>query len=308
MNFPQNDFKETSIGNLPTEWDVKPIKQIAQKLKAGGTPKRGKQEYYGGDIPFVKIGDITNASTYLTSTEEFMTNSGLDASSSWIVPKNTVLLAMYGSIGKVTITDAPVATNQAIIAIVPKPNVYYEYLYFSLLYFGKNLVKYNIQSTQKNINKGIDFLRQQILVSAFSIFNNFLCHLVEVLLNKFPKTLKLSENKVKVEDIANLKDYDSIIQFIIKKEIRCFYGLSLKDKKRYLTKKTEFRELNDLWKLDGEELWKDINDKRKMIVHPSELIELSEAQLSLYLYYFYRIMFGMILFAKKITGIDFIPA
>ena len=173
----------------------------------------------------------------------------------------------------------------------------------------ENYVKSHVESnTDKTIDEGIDILRQQILVSAFSIFNNFLCHLVEVLLNKFPKTLKLSENKVKVEDIANLKDYDSIIQFIIKKEIRCFYGLSLKDKKRYLTKKTEFRELNDLWKLDGEELWKDINDKRKMIVHPSELIELSEAQLSLYLYYFYRIMFGMILFAKKITGIDFIPA
>ena len=173
----------------------------------------------------------------------------------------------------------------------------------------ENYVKSHVESnTDKTINEGIDILRQQILVSAFSIFNNFLCHLVEVLLNKFPKILKLSENKVKVEDIANLKDYDSIIQFIIKKEIRCFYGLSLKDKKRYLTKKTEFRELSDLWKLDGEELWKDINDKRKMIVHPSELIELSEAQLSLYLYYFYRIMFGMILFAKKTTGIDFIPA
>ena len=173
----------------------------------------------------------------------------------------------------------------------------------------ENYVKSHIESnTDKTINEGIDILRQQILVSAFSIFNNFLCHLVEILLNKFPKILKLSENKVKVEDIANLKDYDSIIQFIIKKEIRCFYGLSLKDKKRYLTKKTEFRELSDLWKLDGEELWKDINDKRKMIVHPSELIELSEAQLSLYLYYFYRIIFGMILFAKKTTGIDFIPA
>jgi hypothetical protein len=173
----------------------------------------------------------------------------------------------------------------------------------------ENYVKSHVESnTDKTINEGIDILRQQILVSAFSIFNNFLCHLVEVLLNKFPKILKLSENKVKVEDIANFKDYDSIIQFIIKKEIRCFYGLSLKDKKRYLTKKTEFRELSDLWKLDGEELWKDINDKRKMIVHPSELIELSEAQLSLYLYYFYRIIFGMILFAKKTTGIDFIPA
>lgn len=173
----------------------------------------------------------------------------------------------------------------------------------------ENYVKSHVESnTDKTINEGIDILRQQILVSAFSIFNNFLCHLVKILLNKFPKILKLSENKVKVKDIANLKDYDSIFQFIINKEVRCFYGLSLKDKKRYLTKKTEFGELSDLWKLDGKELWKDINDKRKMIVHPSELIEISEEQLFLYLFYFTRIIFGMILYAKKLTGIDFIPS
>jgi len=172
-----------------------------------------------------------------------------------------------------------------------------------------NYVKSHIESnTDKTINQGIDILRQQILVSAFSIFNNFLCHLVEVLLNRFPKILKLSENKVKVEDIANLKDYNSIFQFIIKKEIRYFYGLSLKDKKNYLRKKTVFGEQSDFWKLDGKELWKDINEKRIMIVHPSELIELSEEQLSLYLYYFERIIFGMILYAKKITGINFFPS
>jgi hypothetical protein len=45
-----------------------------------------------------------------------------------------------------------------------------------------------------------------------------------------------------------------------------------------------------------------------MIVHVNEVIELSEAQLSLYLYYFERIIFGMILFAKKLTGIDFFPS
>jgi len=173
----------------------------------------------------------------------------------------------------------------------------------------ESYVKSQIESnTDKTLNEGIDILRQQILVSAFSIFNNFLCHLVEILLNKFPKILKLSENKVKVKDIANLKDYDLIFKFIINKEIRCFDGLSLKDKKKYLTKKTEFGELSDLWELDGKELWKEINDKRNMIVHASELIELSEEQLSLYIFYFTRIIFGMLLYAKKITGIDFIPS
>ena len=173
----------------------------------------------------------------------------------------------------------------------------------------ENYVKSHIESnTDKTINEGIDILRQQILVSTFSIFHNFLCHLVEILLNKFPEILKKSDNKVKVKEIANFKDYDSTFQFIINKEIRCFDGLSLEDKKKYLTKKTEFGEQNDFWELNGKELWIEINNKRKMIVHTKEVIELSEEQLSLYLYYFERIIFGMILYAKKLTGIDFIPS
>ena len=83
----------------------------------------------------------------------------------------------------------------------------------------ESYVKNHIESnTDKTINEGIDILRQQILVSAFSIFNNFLCHLVEMLLNKFPEILTLSDNKVKVKEIINFKDYDSIIQFVIDKE------------------------------------------------------------------------------------------
>lgn len=171
--------------------------------------------------------------------------------------------------------------------------------------YFKNHIESN---TDKTINEGIDILRQQILVSVFSIFNNFLCHLVEILLNNFPKILKISKNKVNIKDIADSKDYDSMLQFIINKEIRCFDGLSLEDKKKYLTKKIKFGKQNDLWKLDGKELWKEINDKRNMIVHSSELIELSEEQLSLYLFYFTRIIFGMLLYAKKLIGIDFIPS
>lgn len=169
--------------------------------------------------------------------------------------------------------------------------------------------KSHIESnTDKTINEGIDILRQQILVSVFSIFENFLCHLVEILLNNFPKILKLSKNKVNVKDIVDLKDYDSIFKYIINKEIRYFDGLSLEDKKKYLTKKIKFGKQSDLWELDGKELWKEINDKRNMIVHSSELIELSEEELSLYLFYFTRIIFGMLLYAKKLTVIDFIPS
>ena len=172
-----------------------------------------------------------------------------------------------------------------------------------------NNFKSNIElKVDKNINEGIDILRQQILVSAFSIFENFLGHVVKIYLNIFPKMLKKSKNRINARDIVELKDNNSIFQYILEKEIIYFDGLSLKDKKKYLGKKTKFPEYNDLWKLDDKELWREINDKRNLIVHSDEIIELSEEQFATYLFYFERIIFGIALYAKYYQGVDFIFA
>jgi len=63
---------------------------------------------------------------------------------------------MYASIGETAVSKVPLATNQAIAAIVPdRTRIGEDFLYFALKYFGKRLVSYNIQTTQKNVNKGI---------------------------------------------------------------------------------------------------------------------------------------------------------
>ena len=147
----------------------------------------------------------------------------------------------------------------------------------------RNNIELNVD---KNINKGIDFLRQQILVSAFSIFENFLGHVVKIYLNIFPKMLKKSKNRLNARDIVELKDNNSIFQYILEKETIYFDGLSLKDKKKYLGKKLKFAEYDDLWELNEKELWIEINDKRNLIVHSDETIELSEEQFASYLFYF----------------------
>ena len=165
-------------------------------------------------------------------------------------------------------------------------------------------------NTDKKINKGIDFMRQQIIVSAFSIFENFLIHVVKVYLNIFPKMLKKCENnRLKARDIVELvelKDNNSISQYILEKEIIYFDGLGLKDKKKYLGKILKFVEYNDLWKLDDKELWMEINEKRNMIVHSDEIIVLSEEQFDSYLIYFERIMFGIAMYAKHYQSVNFI--
>ena len=128
---------------------------LAVKLKAGGTPSRKNKAYFGGDIPFVLIDDMTSSGVYLNSTKETISRQGLDACSAWIVPENTVLLSMYATIGATVITTFPVATNQAILAIIPHENCDREYLSFCLQAHKAHLARLNVESTQKNINKGI---------------------------------------------------------------------------------------------------------------------------------------------------------
>lgn len=132
-----------------------PLSRLATRIKSGGTPRRAVPNYWAGSIPFVKIQDITRSSGEIHETEETISEAGLNNSSAWLVPPNSVLLSMYASIGEVSINRTAVATNQAIVAIIPNELVIAEFLYFALRFFGCDLVSYNIQTTQKNVNKGI---------------------------------------------------------------------------------------------------------------------------------------------------------
>lgn len=131
-----------------------PFEAIAS-IKSGGTPKRGIGEYYGGDIPWAKIGDLTAAGRWIDSTEETISEEGLNSSAARIFPEGTVLFSMYGSIGKVTITRIPMATNQAILGLEPQEPVTADFLYYALMYARNALFKGAIGTSQMNINAGM---------------------------------------------------------------------------------------------------------------------------------------------------------
>lgn len=62
---------------------------------------------------------------------------------------------MYATIGATAINTIPVATNQAILAIVPKETCHPEFLCYCLQAHKRHLAQLNVESTQKNVNKGI---------------------------------------------------------------------------------------------------------------------------------------------------------
>ena len=146
-NEPKLRFKEFS-----GEWEEKKLGDICKVAKSGGTPTSTKSNYYNGTIPFLSIGDMTEQGKYLTNTTKTITQEGLDNSSSWIVPINTIIYSMYASVGFVSINKIPLATSQAVINLVIKDNINIEYIYYFLVNYKKYIHKLIETGTQGNLN------------------------------------------------------------------------------------------------------------------------------------------------------------
>lgn len=164
-------------------------------ISSGGTPSRGKPQYYNGDIPWAKISDIENAKEgILTETEEFISEEGLKSIGNRIFPKGTLLFAMYGSIGKVAITGKVVATNQAILGIRPKNDkqvhlpylkVWFERNKQNLINQGRGVALQNLSATIiRNLKIPLPELQVQIKIA------NILSR-VEALINQRKESLNL---------------------------------------------------------------------------------------------------------------------
>ena len=113
--------------------DKFPVVLLGDEIKttSGGTPSRKKDEYYtGGDIPWLTSGEVNLG--FIDSTQNFITQKGLDNSSAKWVPENSVVIAMYGATaGKVGVVRIPVTTNQAVCTLLPNPEFDTLYLYYA---------------------------------------------------------------------------------------------------------------------------------------------------------------------------------
>lgn len=137
-------------GDLPTGWTWTTLEKIAS-WGSGGTPKRSEHRYYGGNIPWAVIGDLNDG--MITECGESITQEGLDNSSCKLVEWGTVLVAMYGSIGKLGIAGMQMATNQAIA--FANPHVDRNYLFYYLLSQRHALATAGKGATQRNISQTV---------------------------------------------------------------------------------------------------------------------------------------------------------
>ena len=106
-----------------------PFKEIYIRAGEGGTPATSIPEYYdNGTIPFIKIDDLQNK--YIKTNKDCITELGLQKSSTWIVPANSIIYSNGATIGAISINLFPVCTKQGILGVVPKADINVEFLYY----------------------------------------------------------------------------------------------------------------------------------------------------------------------------------
>ena len=136
---------------VPENWVWVSLESVAS-WGSGGTPSRKHEEYYNGDILWIKTGELNNGWIY--DTEEKITDEGLKKSSAKLFPPNSVLIAMYGAtIGKVAILGVPATTNQACACAVCNQSLLYMYLFYYCISQKNVFIEKGKGGAQPNISQ-----------------------------------------------------------------------------------------------------------------------------------------------------------
>ena len=201
---------------MKSNWYIKKMPQVV-KWGSGGTPKATVKEYYeNGNIPWLIIGDLNDG--VVLSSENYITTKGLENSSAKMIPVGTLLVAMYGSIGKLGITGIECCTNQAIAFAKELYGVTTKFMYYQMKYLKPKLVSMGKGGTQKNISQtvlnALDVIvppidEQQRIVDKIEELFSKLDKGVEEL-NKIKEQLKIYRQAVLKEAFENMPEKKAI--------------------------------------------------------------------------------------------------
>jgi type I restriction enzyme S subunit len=136
---------------LPKGWEYIRLNDIGE-WGSGSTPTRGKHEYYGGNIPWFKSGELVG--DFISDSEEFITDLALKETSLRYNKIGDVLIAMYGAtIGKTSILKVPATTNQAVCACTPFNGIYNVFLLTLLKAYKNRFIGMGAGGAQPNISR-----------------------------------------------------------------------------------------------------------------------------------------------------------
>lgn len=143
-------FKETKIGQIPEEWEVKKIGDLGDVV-TGNTPKTSERSNYGEDYLFVSPKDMGSIK-YINYSENKLSKKGYDTTRK--IPKGSVLVVCIGStIGKIALAGIELSTNQQINSVVVNDHYSNEFIYYQLLYRRQDIIGRRSTQAVPIINK-----------------------------------------------------------------------------------------------------------------------------------------------------------
>ena len=194
LNSTKQDVNEVRK-KLESNWNLVTIKDFCVDIKSGSTPSRTEASYWAnGTVLWLKSGEVHNNITI--NCEEKITEQALEETSVKLLPKDTVLMAMYGATAsEVGYLNIEATTNQAICGMICKDKRKSAYLYFALLQNQKKISSLANGGAQSNLSK-------EIIENFFIIVPDFAL-LDKLGLDKIIQTLKL--NYMEIDKLQKLK-------------------------------------------------------------------------------------------------------
>ena len=157
---------------IPEGWGVETLKDFESKIITGKTPSRANSDNFGGEIPFITIGDI-RGNTFVYSTSESLTDLGAGVQQNKYLPEGSLCVSCIATVGEIGFTTEWSQTNQQINSIVFEDETNRYYLYFALKnYFENANASAKTGNTFANMNKE-DFSGIRIILPRNEIKNNF---------------------------------------------------------------------------------------------------------------------------------------
>lgn len=196
--FKDGKFVDSELGMIPEGWEVGQLLDFG-KIICGKTPSKNIKEFFGGDIPFIKIPDMHNQ-LFIINTEDSLSVEGNQTQQTKLLPPYSLLVSCIATVGLVAINTRPSHTNQQINSIVPQNKNSLYYLYLNLTLMKKQLENMGRGGTATlNINT-TSFGKTRMIIPNNEVLDKF-SHIVEPLFKEIEILSKQTFELAQLRDI-----------------------------------------------------------------------------------------------------------
>jgi len=205
-------FRQWFVEEVQEDWKVIKIGDYLDVL-LGGTPSTKNKDYWNGNIPWVNSGEI-NKFRILEPTK-YITQLGLDNSSTKLLPKGTTVLAITGAtLGQVSRLEIDACANQSVIGIIGSEEFTNEYIYLWIKHYIKDIISNQTGGAQQHINRN-DVKNTTIIKPDEVTYEKFM-NLIKPIFDK------ISKNSFQIRTLEQMRD--TLLPKLMRGEIRVKYG------------------------------------------------------------------------------------